>query len=1199
MNSIIEILNHWGGSFLSFAWPMLWQSSLLIAVLAAFDFTFRRKLRASVRYALWLVVLMKLCIPPTLALPTSPVWWLHKTPPPVVAKSLPHYTVTYDNTPLPQVPQTSLPVVIRPKPALNFAAWLLVASAVVSLALFVWLLVRWWQVARLVRGASAAERFSEQFNDALRLAGAPSTVSASFKNAQQRAETVLGVPGARQRSVKLKIVNGRVSPAVCGLFRPAILIPQSLAENFSDEQLRAVLLHELIHLRRRDVWVNFLQALLQIVYWWHPLVWLANARIRRVREEAVDDAVMLALRDEAESYAPTLLEVAKLALNRPLASLGLVGIMESRHALRQRIERLVDFHPPRKAGLTLVSLLGILAFTALAVPMGQGPDKVVEPANPTPAKNKIPWPDPNFEGYKNINLRAQFLVVDESELRTGVPSLANSRQPTLISTNEADDLLTELKHRGARFCNGYPDGIQQPAISGAAQSYRIGGGTNQGGTVACLTTNAGGSFSNMIAGFDIQMPATQPDWTPMGLTLRAFAQKDGTDCQLSLFFPITGNNSQQTEMMVPHGKAIVWAANPPNVLGKCQIVLLIPLENSDEYSTAKNLTHISEYSDQPNSSVSTATNLPSVLITSSIYQMRAVDFETIISDLKFNPAGSSGDPWWSASPEKFRQLTENLKTSGLHPITRPRIQTSSGIPASMYVGDGTNGLMFDCTPIVSGEAVDLAIQGKVIDTSAKTAITNQFNARTSAENFGGIVLRVEKLDGFARSNLMVVTGVQLVTNLVGGGSPVNAAAKTLRAMTFKLVHPVRQDELKKELLAAGVEIPTTTYFYTDTGMLLAHGSEEQLKRVNGLVLKLNGYSAKEIEAGNERFIKEISKIGLEDSSASPMTNLFSRHFKVDPNLFTAKMKNMENINTLGLQTNSVTILARIFFSTLGVNLDPTTPGGLGKSLFFNDGLGELFVRATAQDLDTIENALEVLYRAQTPPQIHIKARFLEVPEGTAAGLGNLLNSSNSAAGAFTGILNDANLRTVLHSLESRKDVEILAEPEVVTISGRQTQMRSTVSRQLLISQFLIASNAKDAVNNSPVLQTNQIETGPVLDVVPYVLSDGYTINLTLIPSLTELLVSSNSMPKGLPNFRVRQVVTTLNLWDGQTAIIGGLPEKDYVNGKEVADKSKASDKELLVFITATIVDPAGNRVHSDDELPFAQKSVPPQPSRPK
>ena len=163
------------------------------------------------------------------------------------------------------------------------------------------------------------------------------------------------------------------SPAVCGLFRPVILLPRSLAEQLPPAQLRAVLLHELLHLRRGDVWVNCAQALLQIAYWWHPLLWFANARIRRVREEAVDDAVMLALNEDAETYAPTLLEVAKLALHRPLASLGLVGILESRSSLRQRIERLMDFHPPRKAGLTLGAALAVLGFAALAVPMGEAP----------------------------------------------------------------------------------------------------------------------------------------------------------------------------------------------------------------------------------------------------------------------------------------------------------------------------------------------------------------------------------------------------------------------------------------------------------------------------------------------------------------------------------------------------------------------------------------------------------------------------------------------------------------------------------------------------------------------------------------------------------------------------------------------------------------------------------------------------------
>jgi beta-lactamase regulating signal transducer with metallopeptidase domain len=346
MNSTVLTLNQWGGRFTDFAWPMLWQSSLLIVVLFAADLLFRRKIRASIRYALWLVVLVKLCLPPTLALPTSPAWWLQKTPPPAAA--LMHYTVTYDAQPVSGISQNPTPAYVPPKPVMTADAWGLIAFGIVGGLLLVWLSARWWQVARRVRRSKYSEKLTAILNETRSRAGVKS-------------------------AVPVKLTDNLMSPAVCGLFRPVILIPRSLAENFSDEQLRVVLLHELVHLRRRDVWLNFLQTLLQIVYWWHPLVWLANARIRRVREEAVDDAVMLTLRDEAEFYAPTLLEVAKLAFRRPLMSLGLVGIMESRSALRQRIERLVDFHAPRKAGLTFASLLGICVFGAVALPMGQAP----------------------------------------------------------------------------------------------------------------------------------------------------------------------------------------------------------------------------------------------------------------------------------------------------------------------------------------------------------------------------------------------------------------------------------------------------------------------------------------------------------------------------------------------------------------------------------------------------------------------------------------------------------------------------------------------------------------------------------------------------------------------------------------------------------------------------------------------------------
>jgi general secretion pathway protein D len=154
--------------------------------------------------------------------------------------------------------------------------------------------------------------------------------------------------------------------------------------------------------------------------------------------------------------------------------------------------------------------------------------------------------------------------------------------------------------------------------------------------------------------------------------------------------------------------------------------------------------------------------------------------------------------------------------------------------------------------------------------------------------------------------------------------------------------------------------------------------------------------------------------------------------------------------------------------------------------------------------------------------------------------------------------------------------------------------------------------------------TQAIETGPLLDVVPYVLSDGYTVNLTLIPSVTEFAGYSQppdianvtgglnvvQLPVILPNFTVRQVVTTVNVWDGQTVILGGLvtssttTEKDKVPvvgdlpvvGRLFQSQMKvAVKKNLMIFVTATIVDPAGNRLHSDDELPFAQNAIPPQP----
>jgi general secretion pathway protein D len=256
-----------------------------------------------------------------------------------------------------------------------------------------------------------------------------------------------------------------------------------------------------------------------------------------------------------------------------------------------------------------------------------------------------------------------------------------------------------------------------------------------------------------------------------------------------------------------------------------------------------------------------------------------------------------------------------------------------------------------------------------------------------------------------------------------------------------------------------------------------------------------------------------------------------------------------------------------------------------------------------------------------------------------------LRNTGPTLATLTGIMTDPNFRVVLHALSQRTGVESLAEPSAVTTSGRQTQMRATDIEYILTGfGFNTGTGATgvgattpttgttvQATPNSAITPTTQqFEIGPTLDVVPYVLADGYTVNLTLIPQVLEFLqydpvptvpgytpaVSTSSggvstLPTVLPHFTVREIVTTVNIWDNQTVVLGGLissainTTKDKVPflgdlpllGRLFQSQTKtASKKNLMIFVTATIVDPAGNRVHSDDELPFNPATIPVQPA---
>ena len=82
------------------------------------------------------------------------------------------------------------------------------------------------------------------------------------------------------------------SPSLLGVVRPRLLLPPGTISSLGPAQLRHVFLHELAHLKRNDVLVNWLMAALQVLHWFNPLVWLAFGRMRAERELACDNLVL-------------------------------------------------------------------------------------------------------------------------------------------------------------------------------------------------------------------------------------------------------------------------------------------------------------------------------------------------------------------------------------------------------------------------------------------------------------------------------------------------------------------------------------------------------------------------------------------------------------------------------------------------------------------------------------------------------------------------------------------------------------------------------------------------------------------------------------------------------------------------------------------------------------------------------------------
>jgi len=168
-----------------------------------------------------------------------------------------------------------------------------------------------------------------------------------------------------RQQVSLLVNDRRAMPMTWGCWRPKLLLPAA-AFHWPEHRQRAVLLHELAHVKRFDCLTDLVARLICCVYWFHPLAWFALRRMRDLREGACDDHV-LACGSDGPQYAEFLLDIATTSPRFFSPALGIA--IARRTNLRRRLAAILDETRDRRPMRAVVAGLSLAMLLALAAPL--------------------------------------------------------------------------------------------------------------------------------------------------------------------------------------------------------------------------------------------------------------------------------------------------------------------------------------------------------------------------------------------------------------------------------------------------------------------------------------------------------------------------------------------------------------------------------------------------------------------------------------------------------------------------------------------------------------------------------------------------------------------------------------------------------------------------------------------------------------
>lgn len=219
-----------------------------------------------------------------------------------------------------------------------------------------------------------------------------------------------------------------LEPGVFGVFRPVLLLPEGISERLQPAQWKAILAHELCHVRHRDNLAAAIHMFTEAIFWFHPLVWWMEKHMVGERERACDEEV-LRLGSAPRDYAESILNVCKLYVESPLPCVsGVTGAN-----LKQRIAAIMNHRAGAGLSVAKKAALAAAGITVVAAPIAIGmlhpPSLRAQSASTTPRFEVASIRPCSEAGARSGTKRGPARgspVVSPGRLKTGCATLAAS-----------------------------------------------------------------------------------------------------------------------------------------------------------------------------------------------------------------------------------------------------------------------------------------------------------------------------------------------------------------------------------------------------------------------------------------------------------------------------------------------------------------------------------------------------------------------------------------------------------------------------------------------------------------------------------------------------------------------------------------------------------------------------------------------------